>query len=58
MERIRDQPYLKRILRVLRMEYNFADLTKHTVKDVELLIKSFGLKFYAKAMLNEILESL
>lgn len=43
MERIWAHPYLRRVLRVLRMEYNFMEFTKHTEERVQALVSSMGL---------------
>ena len=44
MEQLRDRPQLRKLIRVVRMNYEFAQHTKHTEEEVETLVSTFGLQ--------------
>ncbi|KAF9701112.1 hypothetical protein EKO04_001047 [Ascochyta lentis] len=52
MERLRDQPRLTRLIRVLRMDCDSAKHTKHTEEEVQRLVRSLELEPFNAAVLQ------
>ncbi|KAJ4338607.1 hypothetical protein N0V95_008008 [Ascochyta clinopodiicola] len=52
MERLRDQPRLKHLVRVIRVDYNFATHTNYTEEDVDELVTSLGLDSFDAGMIQ------
>jgi hypothetical protein len=50
MERIKAQPRLRTLIRVARMEYNYASFTHYTADEVATLVTSLGLDRYGDKM--------
>ncbi|KAJ4367752.1 hypothetical protein N0V86_009874 [Didymella sp. IMI 355093] len=50
MERIKAQPRLRTLIRVARMEYNYASFAQYTADEVATLVTSLGLDWYGDKM--------